>query len=458
MAAASRPLIFISHKHADKDIALAVAKWVSEATDFNMDVFLSSHESFKGPRFGREINKELRAALWRCDVLILIYTTEDREWSYCMWECGVANDASSPETTMLVFQFSDDVPRVLAGTNLVDARRPEELRKFPGQLFTDPEFFPSLSGAAHKPNLPPDVINARADALFASLKERPDFSLRREWATWPYLQIEMTIADVTAMQGQPLAQAAAMAGERATVALCDAKALALFDRANLAPGSRFLTLRPHGAAGGGASWFDACCEQIAVSAADGLPPLSTLPLRSGERDYVPVITKVKQRAAESKVLFDLYWLPLPQRDAGRVAERMLTPDRFFWKSLQQHPPNQTRLAELNRELKAQAKNRVPFLDAELRPRYIIHRSAITECLADHGADEALTLQDLLADRALREVVETSFATVGPKATIAEAALAMQQRANCRDLFVTVDGTIDTPVTGWLTNVDLEQTR
>jgi hypothetical protein len=196
----TKPLIFISHKHADKDIALTLAKWLQEATDFNMDVFLSSHESFKGPRFGREINKELRAALWRCDVLILVYTTEDREWSYCMWECGVANDAASPETTMIAFQFSDDVPRVLAGTNLVDARKPEDIRRFASEFFTDPEFFPSLKGA-HKPNLPTDVINAKADALVAALKNRPDYSLRLEWSTWPYVQVELSVADVNRLKG-----------------------------------------------------------------------------------------------------------------------------------------------------------------------------------------------------------------------------------------------------------------
>jgi len=26
------------------------------------------------------------------DVVMLIFTTESEDWSYCMWECGVATD------------------------------------------------------------------------------------------------------------------------------------------------------------------------------------------------------------------------------------------------------------------------------------------------------------------------------------------------------------------------------
>jgi hypothetical protein len=448
----SKPLIFISHKHADKDIALTVAQWVQDATDYNMDVYLSSHESFKGPRFGREINKELRTALWNCDALILIYTTEDREWSYCLWECGVANDQASPDTTMIVFQFSDDMPKVLTGTNRVDARQASDIRKFSAQLFTDAEFFPSLK-AAHKPNLPKDVIHAKADALFAALKNRPDFSQRREWQTWPYLQIEMPVADVERARHATAPQAVQIVRERATVALCDPKALDLFGLAAMVPGSKLDGLLEGEATT--PDWFRSCCEQVAVSAAERLPTLLWTPIRKGMQEYIPAVSRVRQRPAEGKVQFDLYFYDLPRREMSSVKTRMLTPDRFFWKSLGQAGPHDVQLAALNRDLRAQAKNRVPFLDAAKLPKYIVHRSAITEHLADNGAREDLTLADLLTDAAQRELVENSFATIRGDATLAEAAAAMRLVPNCRDVFVTEDGTRNTPVIGWLTNVDLE---
>jgi hypothetical protein len=231
--------------------------------------------------------------------------------------------------------------------------------------------------------------------------------------------------------------------------------LTLFGLANLLPGSKFFSMSRIDDEGPDAAWFKACCEQIAVSASDGLPKLSWTLIRRGNIDYFPAVSRVRQRPAEARVQFDVYFYDFPPRHASEVTDRMMTPDRFFWKSLEQCRPAETRLSELNRELKAQAKNRVPFLDAEMHPKYIIHRSVITEYLADHGADEKLTLDNLLADATHRDVVENSFVTVSPDATLADAATAMKAVANCRDVFVTIDGTRDTPVRGWLTNVDLE---
>src|SRR5262249_14421471 len=149
--------------------------------------------------------------------------------------------------------------------------------------------------------------------------------------------------------------------------------------------------------------------------------------------------------SEAKVQFDVYLYDLPARSAASVASKMLTPDRFFWKSLSLNRPDTLRLADLNRELKAQTKNRVPVLDEQARPKYIIHRSAITEYLAEHGASEELTLKNLLDQPDQHELFENSFATVAPGATLADAAAAMKGISSCRDVFVTKDGTREAPV-------------
>ncbi len=363
----AKPLVFISHKHADKDIALTVAKWIEDATDFEMDVFLSSNESFKGPRFGKELNKELRTALWNCDVLIVIYTIEDREWSYCMWECGVANDQSSPDTTTIVFQFSDDVPKVLAGTNRVDARQAGDLRKFAAQLFTEPDFFPSLNRPL-KAQLPRDVINTKADALFTALKSRPDFSLRREWATWPYVQCELAVADIERIKQASPDAAIGIVAECATVSFCDPKALDVFGLAAWAPGTNIGALRERNGTSTQPDWFRALCEQIAVSAAERLPQLRWAPILRGGHEFVPAVSRVRQRPSESRVQFDVFFYDLPRRNLSAVASRMLTLDRFFWKNLEQSAAPELRLASLNRDLRSQAKNRVPLLDASQRPK------------------------------------------------------------------------------------------
>ena len=83
---------------------------------------LSSSPEFTGPRFGRGLNDQLRQALWNTEVLILVYTSADQDWSYCMWECGVATQPQSPNTNIIVFQCGSDVPAPFQDVLRVNAR------------------------------------------------------------------------------------------------------------------------------------------------------------------------------------------------------------------------------------------------------------------------------------------------------------------------------------------------
>jgi hypothetical protein len=104
------PLLFVSHKHSDRQIALALARFIEERSAARIKVHLSSSPDFQGPRFGKALNAQLREALWKTKVLILVYTSPDQDWSYCMWECGMASHPQSPNTTVIVLQCGADVP------------------------------------------------------------------------------------------------------------------------------------------------------------------------------------------------------------------------------------------------------------------------------------------------------------------------------------------------------------
>src|SRR5262245_18447066 len=106
----SNPLIFISHKHADSAIASVISSFLREKTLGKIDVFQSSDNRFQWPKFGDNINEELRKTLWNADALILVYTSADNDWSYCMYECGIATHPGSPDTRVIVFQCGKDVP------------------------------------------------------------------------------------------------------------------------------------------------------------------------------------------------------------------------------------------------------------------------------------------------------------------------------------------------------------
>lgn len=84
-----KPVLFISHRHADRAIADTLRKFVQARTSGRISVYQSSSANADGPKHGKNLSQELRQALWRAGAVILIYTNHEQNWSYCMWECRV---------------------------------------------------------------------------------------------------------------------------------------------------------------------------------------------------------------------------------------------------------------------------------------------------------------------------------------------------------------------------------
>ena len=108
-------------------------------------------------------------------------------------------------------------------------------------------------------------------------------------------------------------------------------------------------------------------------------------------------------------------------------------------------------------------NRLPILNDEEHPVYIIHRSAIDGYLVSKACQfspprlDSLTLQSLLDDdAALKMLFETSFAIVKEDTTLAEAKATMERTPLCQDVFVTKNGTKLEPVLGWITNTIIQK--
>jgi hypothetical protein len=164
----SKPLLFISHRYADRDIARVIAEFVRYMSRGEVDVYTSSDAAFGGAPSSPNLNDQLRRVLWNTDTVILVYTSGDGDWSYCMWECGVATNPSSPETNFIVFQCGRDVPHLFASELRVDARRPEDLRQFTQQMLSSPHFFPRF-GRALAPDVRPDFVQQAAQRLYKEL-------------------------------------------------------------------------------------------------------------------------------------------------------------------------------------------------------------------------------------------------------------------------------------------------
>ena len=286
------PLIFISHKHSDKGIAEAVGKFIESEAPRGLRIFLSSSPGFEGVRFGKPISAELRNSLANSDVFFLIYTSADEDWSWCMWEWGVANHPASDKTTMVVLQCGAESPKIDTGNRRVNVRKPDEIQALIKQYFKNETFFPSLNGEPLASHFSEQTIAEKADKLFSKFKNFPVIDPSVEWTTWPFLQLEMSMehADRIKNLSNPLSfeDKINLVRQSTKVHIADPKALAIFGLAGgLAPETPFSNLAliwKNAFPESDTLWFENCCEQIAVAAAEKLPEIKPayLPEVSGE--------------------------------------------------------------------------------------------------------------------------------------------------------------------------------
>ena len=103
-------------------------------------------------------------------------------------------------------------------------------------------------------------------------------------------------------------------------------------------------------------------------------------------------------------------------------------------------------------------DRIPVLDPQDQPKYVVHRSTIDQyltmkvCAASPPDLKTLTLQNLLDDNAdLKKMLENSFVTLNESATLQDVKAAMDAVADAQDAFLTKNGKANEPILGWITN-------
>jgi hypothetical protein len=468
-----KPIIFISHKHVDSKIAQVLAAFCEKKAGGRVQVFLSSNPKFKGPRIGKNLKTELMETLWRTDVLLLVYTSAaDYDWSYCMWECGVATDSQSPETNIIVFQCGNDTPNLFEDETRVNARKVDDIKRFVDSFLRGGDFFPSLNTSLlsdYKEEYVDDDVKELYKG-FGDVLPKDGGGASQEWPTWPYLRIELPIAEVEKMSQASEAERVGLAQQivqdYGIVAESDPRASQLFGQGSFQSRMKLedlLKLWKDKNPNAEATWFESCCEQIMMGAARGFPVIRWTSLReaNGNSEYTPVVSRIKARPYAGTVLFDIYFYNLSDPRAIPVTSKMIPIGAFFYKQIGKIDPVALKLTDLISELELRQLNRLPILSNESHPMYIVHRSMIDKfmiksAIAPGGAANFLnlTLADLLADPEMKAMFETTFVVVKRQATLAEAQSAMLTRPACSDVFITAGGSLKEPVQGWLTNVDM----
>jgi hypothetical protein len=464
------PFLFISHKHVDRHIAKVIAEFIEERSVGKIKIHLSSSPDFQGPRFGPSLNAQLREALWNTEVLILLYTSEEQDWSYCMWECGMAMHPQSPNTNLVVFQCGRDVPSPFKDVLRVDPRSRDDVKSFTKQLLREAAFF---KGGAILPELKDTYIENLATDLHSRLKEvlpQLDDGQVEQWPAWPHLRLELprTEADKVAQAsgGERRNLSRRIISDHAEVVQFDARAAQLFGKLSLPAKVKLFDLfnawkeKYHD---GDMGWFDSCCDQIAECARRGFPVISSTAMREidGDASFTPIVTRVHRQPFGGTVQFDIYFFNLSDPRSILVTSRMTPISNIFYKRVGDVELGAIHLKNLIEELVARKRNRVPILNSNGAPLYIVHRSMIdqfiTRSILEHGDPKLIhqfTLSDLLADPDMKSMFENSFCVVSEKSTLAEAKEAMTAREGCSDVFITKTRISEEPVTGLLTNVKI----
>ena len=448
------PLVFVSHKHSDREIAETIARFIRTSTAGKVRVHLSSSPDFEGPRLGQPLNDELKRALALADAVILVYTTDTEDWAYCMWECGIATNPSDLRpTSVIVVQCTADKPKPFGDQLRVDARDLDSVQAFVKALLTTTDFFARrdapMTGFAPEG---PDVVEF-AVGLHAKLAEvlPSGGGAERSTPTSPYLRIRLNA------QAAEELRTAYLAGEtepclpilESRTEIAESTGAEALLGMRLEPGTTLgdvLAGWRDDHRGEEPRWFSALAEQIEAAIVGKLRPVKWAPYKTtmGRAD-VPYVAAARRIA--TGIEFDVYMVPFAPRPIP-VTDKMITFDQMYSKDATAEPLNQILLMALVKEMNKRNVTRLPILDGR-RPGSIVHKATINEFMVqaiETGNVAELTLQDLLTAHA--DALEGSYAEVPTDATIEEAMEAMAAKPGCQDVYVTRDGV----VVGWLPNV------
>jgi hypothetical protein len=150
-------LAFISHKHRDRDLADLVGGLLRKLSGARVELYLSSSVQHEGPRFGEPLPGELRQALGRSGLVVLVYTDPTDDWEWCLWECGVATNPNDETPTRVeVFSFGGATPKpyqtslsvVISTVDETSGERTDNsLETFARQFCREVDFWPDHGGA-----------------------------------------------------------------------------------------------------------------------------------------------------------------------------------------------------------------------------------------------------------------------------------------------------------------------
>ena len=378
-----KPLVFVSHRHSDREIAEAIARFVRNRTAGKVRVHLSSSPDFEGPRLGKPLNEELKRALGAAEAVILVFTSDTEEWSYCMWECGIATNPNDPlPTSVVVVQCGPNEPKPFGDQLRVDARNLDSVQTFVKSLLTSTDFFTRRDTPVTGFAAEGSEVREFAAELHGKLGEvlPSGGGAERSTPTSPYLRLrldEQTAEELrTAYLDGETEKCLPIVEARAEIA--DSTGAESVFNMRLEPGATLgdvlaVWRRDH-RADGEARWFSALAEQVVAAIVGTLRPVKWAPYETDGSSGCPIRSSFPNGRGGSRVR------PVHRAVAPRpipVMDKMITVEQMYLKDAAVEPLDQILLIAVVKDMNERNVTRLPILD-DRRPRSIVHEATINK--------------------------------------------------------------------------------
>lgn len=128
--------IFVSHKHADKELANLVDHRLTSLAPDLIECWVSGQDITAGMDWDREIKQQLAVS----HLLILLFTTPAQEWDWCLFEVGLFTrfEASGDSAVVCLYDPDGAPPGPLKQVQGVRADADDLVTKFLRPLCTTP--------------------------------------------------------------------------------------------------------------------------------------------------------------------------------------------------------------------------------------------------------------------------------------------------------------------------------
>ncbi len=234
-----------------------------------------------------------------------VYTNSEKDWGYCLWECGVATLPESPDTNAVVLQCGDESPAVYEDLVRVKATDLTALKTFVKQVCRSPTFFRSRTEPLTR--LTERDCDEAAQELHTKLNAIiRDHQRSETWSPWPLLRVSISEDVVRSLPDAADKKATVRANARVTGS--QNGVLSLFGLGRVQPGTLLADLaRGPARQNDDEGWLDSCCEQLADCAVYVAPVVKAVTLRTSgpDADYTPVVTNMRRVFIDKLTEFEI---------------------------------------------------------------------------------------------------------------------------------------------------------